>query len=118
MSGVRIYADDTNLTYASKNPEGLFSSLIQDLSNLKQYGSTLTVYVYVLKTTCLFIGTKHKIPQLPSEPHICFDGHSIERINTYKCLGVQVDETLLREAHHVTEVVGKVGKVLAALRRL
>ena len=54
---------------------------------------------------------------LPSDPHISLDGHSIERVNSYKCLGVQVDETLSWEAH-ISEVIGKVAKVLAALRRL
>ena len=51
---------------------------------------------------------------LPSEPYICLDGHLIERVNSYS---VQVDETLSWEAH-ISEVVGKVAKVLAALRRL
>ena len=66
---------------------------------------------------CLFTDTRHKISLLPSEPHICLDGHSIERVNSYKWLGVQVDKTLSWEAH-ISEVVGKVAKVLAALRRL
>ena len=48
---------------------------------------------------------------------IYLDGHSIERVNSYRCLGVQVDETLSWEAH-IFEVVGKVAKVLAALSRL
>ena len=71
----------------------------------------------VLKTKCLFTGTSQKISLLPSESHICLDGHSIERVNSYKCLGVQVDETLSWEAH-ISEVIGKVAKILAALRRL
>jgi len=37
LSDVRMYADDTNLAYVSKIPEGLFSSLTHDLSNLKQW---------------------------------------------------------------------------------
>ena len=36
LSDVRMYADDTYLTYASKNPEELFYSLTQDISNMKQ----------------------------------------------------------------------------------
>ena len=52
----------------------------------------------VLKTKCLFTGARHKISQLLSEPHIC-RGDSVERIITYKCLGVQVNETLSREVH-------------------
>ena len=55
---------------------------------------------------------KAKISLLPSDPHISLDGHSIERVNSYKCLGVQVDETLSWEAH-ISEVIGKVAKVLA-----
>ena len=37
LSDVRMYADDTNLTYASKDREKLFSSLTRDLGNLKQW---------------------------------------------------------------------------------
>ena len=37
--------------------------------------------------------------------------------DSYKCLGVQVEETLSWEAH-ISEVVSKVTKVLTALRRL
>ena len=117
LSDVRMYADDTNLTFASKDPEELFSSLTHDLSNLKQWLDSNRLSLNVLKTKCLFTGTKHKISLLPSEPRICLDGHLIERVNSCKSLGVQVDETLSWEAH-ISEVVGKVAKVLAALRRL
>ena len=74
--------------------------------------------VNVLKTKRLFTGTRHKISLLPSEPHICLDGHSvIGRVKTNKCLGIQGDETLSWEAH-IFEVVGKVAEVLAAQSRL
>ena len=114
---VRMYADDTNLTFASSNTEELFSSLTHDLSNLKQWLDSNRLSLNVLKTKCLFTGTRYEISLLPIEPYICLDGHLIERVNSYKCLGVQVDETLSWEAH-ISEVVGKVAKVLAALRRL
>ena len=32
-----MYADDTNLTFASKDPNKLFSSLTHDLGYLKQW---------------------------------------------------------------------------------
>ena len=60
---------------------------------------------------------KHKISHLPREPHISLDGHSVERVNTYKGLGLQVDETLLWDAR-ISEVINKVAKALAALWRL
>ena len=37
LSDVKMYADDTNLTYASKDHEELFSSLTRDLGYLKQW---------------------------------------------------------------------------------
>ena len=117
LSDLRMYADGTYFRYASKNPEGLFSSLTHDLSNRKQWLDSNRLNLNVLKSKCLLTGTRHDISKLPREPHICLDGHSIERVNTYKCLGVQVDETLLWEAH-ISEVVSKVIKLLPALRRL
>ena len=50
-------------------------------------------------------------------PDICVDGHSIERVDSYKCLGMQVNETL-SWGLHISDVNRKVSKVLAALRRL
>ena len=105
-----MYADDTNLTFASKDPNELFSSLTHDLGNLKQWLDSNRLSLNVLKTKCLFTGTRQKISLLPSEPHRCLDGHSIERVNSYKCLGVHVDETLSWEAH-ISEVIGKVAKI-------
>ena len=69
-------------------------SLNHDLDNLKVWLDSNGLNPNVLKTKCLFTGTTHKISLLPSEFHICFDGYSVERVVTYKCLGVQVEETL------------------------
>ena len=88
-----------------------------DLGNLKQWLDSNRLSLNVLKTKCLFTGTRRKISLLPSELHIYLDGHSIESVNSHRFLVVQVDETLSWEAH-IFEVVGKVAKVLAALRRL
>jgi len=106
-----MYTDETNLTFVSKDSEELISSLTNDLGNLKQWLDSNRLTLNVLKTKCLFTGTRQKISLLPSEPHIYLDGHSVERVNSYKCLGVQVDETLSWEAH-ILQVVCKVAKVL------
>ena len=96
LSDVRMYADDTNLTFASKDSEELFSSLTNDFGNLKQWLDYNRQSLNVTKTKCLYVftGTRQKISLLPSEPHIYLEGYSIEGVNSYKCLGVQVDETL------------------------
>ena len=48
-----MYADDTNLTFASKDPNELFSSLTHDLGNLKQWLDYNRLSLNVLKTKCL-----------------------------------------------------------------
>ena len=84
LSDVRMYADDTNLTYASKDHEELFSSFTRDLGNLKQWLDSNRLSLNVVKTKCLFTGTRHKISLLPSDPDISLDGHPIERVDSYK----------------------------------
>ena len=57
LSDVRMYTDDTNLTFASKEPEELFLSLTYDLSNLKQWLDANRLSLNVLKTKCMFTDT-------------------------------------------------------------
>ena len=64
-----------------------------------------------------FIGTRQKILSLPSDTNINLNGTLIERVMTYKCLGVHLDGKLTWETH-VSEISGKISKTLAALRRL
>lgn len=71
---VRMYADDTNLTYAAKKPDELFSSLTRDLDNLKQWLDSNRLSLNVAKTKCLFIGTGYKISLFPNNSDICLDG--------------------------------------------
>lgn len=59
----------------------------------------------------------HKISLLPDQLDISLDGHQIERVTTYKCLEIHLDETLSWDSH-ISEVLSKVAKVLAALSRL
>ena len=50
LSDVRMYADDTNLTFASKDPDELFSFQTRDLGNLKQWLDSNRVSLIVVKT--------------------------------------------------------------------
>jgi len=113
LSGVRMYDDDNNLTYSFD----LFSSHTHDHANLKQWFDSNRLSLNVLKTKCLFTETRHKISLVLTELHIFRDSHSIERVSTFKCLGLWVVETL-SWGTHISEVSGKVVKVLAVLRRL
>ena len=59
ISDERLYADDTNLTYASKDPNQLFSVMNNDLITLKNWLNMNKLSLNALKTKCMFIAT-HK----------------------------------------------------------
>ena len=117
LSKPKMYADDTNLTYAAKNQDELVSAMNRDLVHLKQWLSANKLSLNVLKTKCMFIGTRQKVSSIPSQPNISLDGQHIDRVTNYKCLGVELDETLTWNVH-MSKVTGQVTKVLGALRRL
>ena len=71
----------------------------------------------MIKTKCMFIGTRQKLATLPSQPAVEIDGNYIERVKNFKCLGLNVDETLTWDAHIAT-MTSKVAKVIGVLRRL
>ena len=60
-------------------------------------------------------GKQHKVSLLPSDPDIHLDGHSTEKGDFYKRLGVQVDETLFWSSHFFPVLVLKLQKFLEPL---
>ena len=65
----------------------------------------------------MFIGTRQKLATLPSQPAVEIDGNYIKRAKNFKCLGLNVDETLMWDAH-IETITSKVAKVISVLRRL
>ena len=112
-----MYADDTSLTYSSQNPDELSQALTQDLATLKIWLDANRLSLNVIKTKCMFTGTRQKVSVLTSVPDICIDGHKIESVLSYKFLGVNVDESLSWDTH-ISEIFKKVAKALGVLRRL
>ena len=117
VSETRMYADYTNLTYAAKEQDELVSRINRDLLELKQWLRANKRSLNVVKTKCMFIGTSQNVASLSREPNVRLDGQLIDRVATYKCPGVELDETLTWNAH-IFELIGKAVKVLGALRRL
>lgn len=72
---MRMYADHTNLTFASKDPKELFSSLSHDLGNLKQWLDSNRLVQMSSRLNVFLQVRGKKISLLSSEPHICLDGH-------------------------------------------
>ena len=74
-------------------------------------------HMNAIKTKCMFIASRQKLSTIPEQPQVLISGNRIERVGTYKCLGLGLDESLTWE-YHISTIVSKVSKVLGFLRRL
>ena len=89
----------------------------RDLHTLDDWLNKNKLSLNVIETKCMFIGTRQKLATLPSQPAVEIDGNYIERVKNFKCLCLNVDETLTWDAHIAT-ITSKVAKVIGVLRRL
>ena len=53
----------------------------------------------VLKTEFMLVGSRQKEPTLTQELDLSINGISLKRVNSSKCLGVEIDEFLTLDAH-------------------
>ena len=113
----RLFADDTNLTKADNDPEKLISILNDDLKTLQNWLNPNKLSLNATETKCMFIASRQNLSTFPEEPHVLISGNRIERVGTYKCFGLGLDESLTWD-YHISTIVSKVSKVLGILRRL
>ena len=71
----------------------------------------------VIKTKSMFIESRQKVSTIPKEPNVVISENRIERVGTYKCLGLELHESWTWE-YHISSIVSKVSKVLGVLKRL
>ena len=117
VSDGRLFADDTNLTFADSNPDKLISVLNDDLKTLQNWLNLNKLSLNAIKTKRMFMASRQKLSTIPEEPNIAIFGNKIERVRSYKCLGLKLDESLTWK-HHVSTIISKVSKVIGVLRRL
>ena len=111
LSDEHLYADDTTLTYADNDFDQILTVMNRDLHALDVWRNKNKLSLNVIKTKCMFIGTRQKLATSPSQPAVEIDGNYIERVKNFKCLGLNVDETLTWDAHIAT-ITSKVAKVI------
>ena len=99
------------------NPDKLISVLNDDLKTLQKWLNLNKLSLNAIKTKCMFMASRQKLSTIPEEPNIAISGNKIERVRSYKCLGLKLDESLTWE-HHVSTIISKVSKVIGVLRRL
>jgi hypothetical protein len=98
VSDGRLFADDTNLTFADSNPDKLISVLNDDLKTLQNWLNLNKLSLNAIKTKCMFMASRQKLSTIPEEPNFAISGNKIER-------RLKLDESLTCMEHHVCTII-------------
>ena len=93
-SQARMYADDTNLAFASDNIGDINYHLNHDLANVNKWLIANRLTLNQSKTEFMLIGSRQRIATFRSVPCLEIDGVPIDKVLQAKSLGVYLDENL------------------------
>ena len=88
-----IFADDTTIHAASKNPDTLCSKLQHSSDGFNDWCKVNNMFINTNKTFSMNIGSKHSLKNNPPLD-VKVDNSIIVKTNEQKLLGVYIDETL------------------------
>ena len=91
-----LYADDTTITVSGRNPLMLTELINEELSKLNTWFIANRLSLNVSKTKYQFYSN---VDKLPANDLIKISESKLERVNTFKFLGVIIDEALKFDAH-------------------
>ena len=116
---VTMYADDTSISYSSKNMEDINQTLNSELGHLKQWLQGNKLSLNVLKTQALVVGSKPKIKKITEKvvdpPQFLIGDAQAEIVDQTNYLGVIIDENL-NWAEHIKSVRTKVSRGIGFLK--
>ncbi len=89
-----LYADDTEIYASSDNVNDLIDNINYDLNIITQWMKNNKQQIHPKKSKCMFIASPYKIKNIPQGIPILINNVPVPRVNSYKCLGVTLDEKL------------------------
>ena len=112
---LRIFADDTALFYDTKDPVTISLNIKHDLSVLLEYFKSNLISLNMSKTKFMIFQSPHKI--LTSVPPLQVCDITIERVNSFKYLGVTLDVNMSWQ-EHINITCNKIAPLVSLLRKL
>ena len=97
-SRARMFADDTNLTYASNNIHEINHNFNEDLANVSEWLSANKLTLNQTKTEFMLIGSHQRINTFQSTPLLAINV-PVKQVSHTKSLGVHIDEILSWNVH-------------------
>jgi hypothetical protein len=113
----RMYADDTNLSFASNNVDDIDYKLNQDLDNVNKWLIANKLTLNQSKTEFMLIGSRQKLNTLHSAPSLAINGHPVRQVSQTESLGMKLDENLSWNAH-INDLIKKIAFGIGALKRV
>ena len=114
----RIFADDTNITFAASTMTDLENAVKLELRNLQRWLITNRLSLNVAKTEFMVIESNQRIRTLSNNQiDIEIDGKSIKKVKEPKSQGLLIDEHL-SWAKHIEEISKKISSAIGALKRV
>ena len=98
-----LYANDTVISASSHDFDELVAIINAGLYNIRKWTISSKLQIHPRKTKYLFIGSLYNLKHKISDHHISINNTPIARIDTFSCLGVNMDEQLSwgRQIDHI-----------------
>ena len=112
-----MYADDTQLTYASNNTHNIQTSLNEDLENVHNWLRANKLTLNMTKTEFMLIGYRQRLSTVTVSPTLAINDFRVTRVATAKSLGVTIDDNL-DWGSHMENIITKVSSGIGAIKRV
>ena len=118
----RMFADDTQLTYADNDIAKIELNLTNDLESIREWLIIKQVTQNMSKTEFMVIGSRQRLYTLDNAPVLtAIEGASIKQVKSTKSLGLHIDEHLSWSVHvhvDVHAISKKIASGIGALKRI
>ena len=118
LGSPRMYADDTNVTFAASDMLGLETQINTELKSINLWFKANKLSLNVAKTEFMVISSRQKLQTLNDKTiNVNVEGVKINQTDHSKALGLNIDENLSWKEHiHATSK--KVASSIGALKRV
>jgi hypothetical protein len=95
-----MFADDTNISCCSISPSDIEHKLNTDLDNVHKWLLANKLTLNTEKAEFMIVGSRQKINDMPSVPHIVIGDQIINQVSSKKVLGVIINDQLKWHDHN------------------
>ena len=114
----RMFADDTNISYAANTLSELENVINSEFKNLKYWLEANKLSLNIAKTEFMIIGSRQRMHAHSNENiNIDLDGNVIKQVDKAKSLGLIIDKNL-SWSNHIDMKCKKISSAIGALMRI